>query len=104
MCQGLILIELEAYVASMYNPSQMFTPAMCIALPAHHKAAISWITFAPEAKWGITWPKSRAPVFHCSEDPLQAFCLGLPHVFLLNRLFGRREKCLSREQALIFVT
>lgn len=66
-----------------------------LLFPLHHKAAISWLTFAPEAKWGITWQKRRAPVFHCIEDPLQAFCLGSPHVFWLNRLLGRREKCLS---------
>lgn len=66
-----------------------------LLFPLHHQAAISWLTFAPEAKWGITWPKSRAPVFHCIEDPLQAFCLGSPHVFWLTRFLSRREKCLS---------
>lgn len=62
--------------------------------PLHHQAAISGLTFAPEAKWGITWPKRGAPVFHCVEDPSQASSLGSPHVFWLNRLPSRREKCL----------
>lgn len=66
-----------------------------LLFPLHHQAAISWLTFAPEAKWGITWPKSRAPVFHWIEDPLQAFCLGSPHMFWLHRLLGRSEKFLS---------
>lgn len=95
MCQGLILIEPEAYVASMCNPFQMFERWPCVLLfPVHHKAAISWITFAPGAKWGITWQKSGAPVFYWGEDPLQALPRP-PHVYPLNRLLGNREKCLS---------
>lgn len=52
-------------------PRCLFQPC-ALLFPLHHQAAISWLTFAPEAKWGITCPKSRAPVFHCIEDPLQA--------------------------------
>lgn len=55
MCQGLILIEPEAYVARMRNMSQMWCLGRGVRpLSAHHKAAISWITFALGAKWGIT--------------------------------------------------
>lgn len=80
-----------------------FTRASVLAFPDYHKAAISPVTFGLGGKWGITWHRMRAPVFHSAKTPGR-LCLKPIHMFSLSRLLGDYEKCLSLEPALILVT
>lgn len=54
-----------------YVPDVLAWPSAWFFL-ALHQAAISWITFGPGAKWGITWQKSGAPASHWMQAPLRA--------------------------------
>lgn len=45
------------------------TMAGVFALCDYHKAAISPVTFGLNGKWGITWHRTGAPVFHSAKTP-----------------------------------